>query len=89
MKREVRLNDSCKLDNDHRPCELASAIGFALDISAEAGVQVTPALDEIAKRGDASESEVQSALKEWRKTLPKAWSKDGQYLYEVAFPKRK
>ena len=79
------IGEKCEID-DHRPCELGVTVGFAEDISQEAGVPLTPKLRRIVESNRGSEPEIHSALQEWQKSLPKDWKKSGQYVIEAAFP---
>lgn len=81
---EVELG-KCKVD-DHRPCELASAVNFARDISSDYGTPVPAKLEAILKSKKTSENQVRAALEEWRYTLPKRGQSEAGHLIEAAFP---
>jgi hypothetical protein len=76
----------CKVD-EHRPCELASAVNFARDMSEEYKTPVPPKLQRILDSKRVSENQVRAALEEWRYTLPKKGQREAGYLIDAAFPK--
>lgn len=57
---------------DHRPCELATIVGMAADISQQEGIALPPQLQLIMDTQTLTESNVRLALNEWVNTIPKS-----------------
>ena len=81
------LGQDCTIE-DHRPCELNTAAGFALDISQQEGTPLPSKLDAISHGEDFTEPELYQALKEWQHTLPPDRQQEAVDLLEVAFPSK-
>ncbi len=85
---EYDIKDTkCKID-DHRPCELASAVAFARGISQDYNTPIPPKLQAILDTGKVTENQVRAALSEWKYTLPKNGQREAEYLIAAAFPTR-
>lgn len=85
---ENMLGKKCTIEA-HRPCELDTGIAFARDISAEAGVPVTPKLKHIIETKKGSESQIQAALEEWKYSMPSTMREEADWLYDRVFPQHK
>lgn len=85
---ENMLGKKCTIEA-HRPCELDTGIAFARDISAEAGVPVTPKLKHIIETQKGSESQIQAALEEWKYSMPSTMREEADWLYDRVFPQHK
>ncbi|ANY73810.1 hypothetical protein [Paenibacillus ihbetae] len=57
---------------DHRPCELATVIGMAVDISQQEDIALPPQLQLIMDTQTLTESGVRLALHEWMNTIPES-----------------
>lgn len=79
-------NKNCKRD-EHRPCELATAVNFARDMSEEYGTPIPPKLQRILDTQRVSETQVSAALQEWRDTIPRNRRADADELIDIAFPR--
>ena len=83
--KEYSLGDTCDI-KDHRPCELATAVAFAADISVDNGVALTPKLAKIQSSGKGTETQIQAALEEWRYTIPNERRWEADNLIDIVFP---
>ena len=63
-----------------RPCEVATAIGYARDLAADAGIEAPAVQALIAQGGYRSEAEVQAAIEEVYRSAP-----PGDARLEAAF----
>ncbi len=89
-KKEIEYDmakKNCTVD-DHRPCELASAVNFAEGISHDYRTSIPPKLAKILDTKKVSENQVRAALEEWRYTLPKSGQQEAKFLMEAVFPPR-
>lgn len=57
---------------DHRPCELATVVGMAADISQQEGITLPLQLQLIMDTQTLTESSVRLALHEWVNTIPES-----------------
>ncbi|MFD1956643.1 hypothetical protein ACFSL6_21280 [Paenibacillus thailandensis] len=57
---------------DHRPCELATVVGMAADISQQEGIALPPKLKSIMDTQTMTETSVRLALHEWANTIPES-----------------
>jgi hypothetical protein len=67
-EKEYHWTKECDLE-DHRPCELAVAVGMAAGISLEEGKSIPPKLQEILDTEILTESRAKDALTEWAQTV--------------------
>ncbi|MGG4046126.1 MULTISPECIES: hypothetical protein [Paenibacillus] len=65
------LTMECNI-SDHRPCELATVVGMAADISRQEGIALPPQLQFIMDTQTMTESSVRLALHEWVNTIPES-----------------
>ncbi|WP_339322939.1 hypothetical protein [Paenibacillus sp. FSL W8-0194] len=68
---------------DHRPCELATIVGMAVDISEQEGIALPPQLKRIMDTQILTESSVRSALHEWVHTIPESQKEVAAALFHV------
>lgn len=76
---------TCKVDGI-RPCEIKQGIGFAMDISEDEKVPLTPKLQHILDTGETTESDTRAALEEWRYTVPSSRRDEADDLIAIVFP---
>ena len=72
-----------------RPCELATGVAFARDISEESGIPLTPKLQKVYETGSTSETQVRAALDEWKYSVPKDRRREADNLVSIVFPHAK
>jgi len=67
-EKEYHWTKECDVE-DHRPCELAVAVGMAAGMSLEEGKPIPPKLQEIIDTEILTESRAKEALTEWVQTV--------------------
>jgi hypothetical protein len=78
----------CSVD-DHRQCELATAIGMAADISVQEGQAVPPRLQALMDSGQLTESRVRAALEEWEQTVPSDRHEEAEEIVAIVAESRR